>query len=101
MYSNFVIAIDIEKTKTFYAKNNAQIYQVCEKIDFMTADFFKVKQLNGDVVFLDPCVYKYTPNGKPFSIKDNLRPDLTRLLAKSLEISTCIAIKLPKDTELD
>jgi 23S rRNA G2445 N2-methylase RlmL len=97
---NFVIGIDIDPTRTFYAKHNAQIYQVSEKIDFLTADFLKLKNLSGDVVFLAPSVIQRDAKEK-FSLYKHLEPDLRHLLAKSLEISHCISIKLPAETDLE
>jgi len=72
---------------------------VGEKIDFLTSDFLKLK-LSGDVVFLSPNVVERKQNEK-FSLYKHLQPDLRMLIAKSLEISHCISIKLPADTDLE
>lgn len=39
---DLVIAIDLDQTKILYAKHNAEIYGVREKIVFVCADIFKV-----------------------------------------------------------
>ena len=54
----------------------------------------------GDVVFLGPSDTRKNQN-ESFSIFKHAEPDLRNLLAKSLEISYCIALKLPGDTDLD
>ena len=48
-----VIAIDIDPLKLEYAKHNAKIYGVEDRIDFICADFFTIcKSLKADVVFM-------------------------------------------------
>jgi trimethylguanosine synthase len=37
-----VIAIDLDSTKIAYARHNAKIYNVLEKIEFIEGDFFKL-----------------------------------------------------------
>ncbi|OQV17442.1 Trimethylguanosine synthase [Hypsibius exemplaris] len=50
-----VIAIDIDPVKIEYAKRNAAIYGVLDRIEFIVGDFFKVAPtLSADVVFLSP-----------------------------------------------
>ncbi|GAV03334.1 hypothetical protein RvY_13775 [Ramazzottius varieornatus] len=50
-----VIAIDIDPVKIEYAKHNAKIYGVEDRIEFITGDFFKVAEtLTADAVFLSP-----------------------------------------------
>ena len=50
-----VIAIDIDPIKIEAAKNNAKIYGVEDKIEFIVGDFFQVAQfIKADVVFLSP-----------------------------------------------
>jgi len=95
-----VLSIDIESEKTLGARHNAEIYGVHHKIDFLTVDFFQLKNLVGDVVFLGPSDIRKDPN-ETFSLFDHSEPDLRDLLAKSLEISLNIAMKLPGDTNLE
>ena len=48
-----MIAIDIDPVKLAYARHNAAIYGVEDRIDFICGDFFKIiLQLVADVVFL-------------------------------------------------
>ena len=50
-----VIAIDIDKEKLKYAKNNAKVYGVADRIEFIHGDFLKLApHLKADVVFLSP-----------------------------------------------
>ena len=52
---NKVIAIDIDPIKIEAAKNNAKIYGVKDKIEFIVGDFFQVApSIKADVVFLSP-----------------------------------------------
>lgn len=82
------------------AKHNAHIYGVDHKIDFLTVDFLKLKNLMGDVVFLGPSDIRKSSK-EPYSIFEHAEPDLRDLLAKSLETSDCIALKLPGDTDYE
>lgn len=50
-----MIAIDIDPHKIAFAKQNAEIYGVAEKIEFITGDFFSVSsKLQADVIFMSP-----------------------------------------------
>ncbi|KAG8034799.1 hypothetical protein G9C98_007875 [Cotesia typhae] len=50
-----VIAIDIDEDKIELARNNARIYGVQDRIEFIVGDFFKLAdKLAADVVFLSP-----------------------------------------------
>ncbi|KAI6651691.1 hypothetical protein LOD99_4939 [Oopsacas minuta] len=51
-----VIAIDIDPIKIKYAKHNAEIYNVSDRIEFILGDFFMIMPLLKaiDVVFLSP-----------------------------------------------
>ena len=50
-----MIAIDIDPVKIEYAKRNAKIYGVEDRIEFVVGDFFKVADtLTADAVFLSP-----------------------------------------------
>jgi 23S rRNA G2445 N2-methylase RlmL len=99
--SNFVIGIDIDPNKTRQAKENAEIYEVEHKIDFLTANFLKMKNLSGEIVFLNPSTVGYNGSLMPFSMKENLKPELSSLLGKSLQISSCVCLKLPKEVSMD
>lgn len=55
MRSNHVIAIDIDPQKVDYARHNAAIYGVNDRIDFIQGDFFKLAPyLKGNTVFMSP-----------------------------------------------
>ena len=48
-----MIAIDIDPVKISYAKHNAAIYGVADRIDFICGDYFQViKNMKADVVWL-------------------------------------------------
>ncbi|XP_063977952.1 trimethylguanosine synthase [Diachasmimorpha longicaudata] len=50
-----VIAIDIDPNKIELARNNARVYGVEDRIDFIVGDFFQIAdKLIADVVFLSP-----------------------------------------------
>ena len=50
-----VIAVDIDRNKIDMARNNARVYWVESKIEFIVGDFFKVvPHLVADAMFLSP-----------------------------------------------
>ena len=50
-----VIAIDIDPIKIEYARHNAAIYGVDDRIEFIVGDYLEVSSsLKADVVFLSP-----------------------------------------------
>ena len=50
-----VIAVDIDQNKIDMARNNARVYGVESKIEFIVGDFFKVvPHLVADAMFLSP-----------------------------------------------
>lgn len=56
-YNVFVIAIDIDPNKIELCKNNAKVYGVADRIEFIVGDYMKLAESNslkGDVVFLSP-----------------------------------------------
>lgn len=53
--SRTVIAIDIDPKKIELAKNNARVYGVDDRIEFIVGNYFEViPTLKADVVFLSP-----------------------------------------------
>ncbi|XP_020091087.1 trimethylguanosine synthase-like [Ananas comosus] len=51
----YVVAVEIDPRKVKYARHNAKIYGVEDRIDFVIGDFFRLApSLKGDVVFLSP-----------------------------------------------
>ncbi len=52
-----MIAIDKDPQKIALCKNNATVYGVADRIEFIVGDFFEIaKSLKADVVFLSPPV---------------------------------------------
>ncbi|KAA8537760.1 hypothetical protein F0562_027660 [Nyssa sinensis] len=74
--SKFVIAIDIDPKKIDYARHNAAIYGVDDRIEFIRGDFFLLApKLKADTVFLSPPWGgpDYT-KAKTYNIKTMLKP---------------------------
>jgi 16S rRNA G966 N2-methylase RsmD len=95
-----VIAIDLDSTKIAYARHNAKIYNVLEKIEFIEGDFFKLCH-EGDAVFLSP------PWGGPQYSKAfvfNLRmlgpPNGIEIFKCASLISSNIAYYMPKNCNI-
>ncbi|XP_055380337.1 trimethylguanosine synthase [Condylostylus longicornis] len=98
-----VIAIDIDPKKILMARNNAKIYNVEHKIDFVVGDFFQLsKNIKADGVFLSP------PWGGPnyakrkvFDIENDLQPfGASHLLNCARTISKNIALYIPKNSNI-
>ncbi|XP_045463488.1 uncharacterized protein LOC123673103 [Harmonia axyridis] len=96
-----VIAIDIDPKKIELAKNNAAVYGVLDKIEFIVGDFFSLAaEIKGDVVFLSP------PWGGPsylssktYDLESMLQPvPFSQLMDASKQISQNIAVFLPKNS---
>ena len=50
-----MIAVDIDPVKIEYARHNAEVYGVADRIEFIVGDFMKVAPtLKADAVFLSP-----------------------------------------------
>ncbi|CAH1974625.1 unnamed protein product [Acanthoscelides obtectus] len=96
-----VIAIDIDPKKIEMAQNNATVYGVEEKIEFIVGDFFQLAPyLKADVVFLSPPwggpSYSTTPI---YDLETMLQPfPLSKLLEAAREISENVAIFLPRNS---
>lgn len=82
------------------AKHNAEIYKVAKKIDFLTGDFFKFRNLWGETIFLDPSEIP-RKSGEKFSIAKHLNPNLQALFAKAIELCPNVVIKLPKEADIE
>lgn len=100
--SRHVIAVDIDPKKIELARNNASVYGVQDKIEFVVGDFLEiVLRLRGDVVFLSP------PWGGPsyqekglFNLKD-VKPDVFQTFALCRKITNNIALLVPRNTDAD
>ncbi|XP_023644949.1 trimethylguanosine synthase [Capsella rubella] len=97
-----VVAIDIDPVKVELAMNNAMVYGVANRVDFVIGDFIHLApSLKGDVVFLSP------PWGGPMyrgveSYKmDMLQPiDGYTLFKIALSIAPNIIMFLPRNVDV-
>jgi trimethylguanosine synthase len=96
-----VIAIDIDPKKIELARNNAEIYGVADRIEFIVGDFFQLAPgLKADVVFFSP------PWGGPsylkevvYDLESMLLPvPISTLLEVGRAITSNIAVFLPKNS---
>lgn len=96
-----VIAIDIDPKKIEMAKNNAEVYGVDDKINFIVGDFLQLSStIKADVVFLSP------PWGGPSYLNQNvydleqmLQPvPFSTLMTAARKISNNVAVFLPKNS---
>ena len=93
--------MDIDETRVKYAKHNAKVYEVEEKVDFVHSDFFDIKGIRPDIVFLAP-----PWGGIEYSNEDNysplkcIRPDIKNILEHSLTLSANLAMLLPKNSKV-
>lgn len=95
-----VIAIDIDPVKIDLARNNAEVYGVADKIEFIQGDFLQLApRLKADVVFLSP------PWGGPdyataetFDIRTMMAPDgypcgVLRVLSNAGRGEECVCVR--------
>ncbi|XP_023573502.1 trimethylguanosine synthase isoform X2 [Octodon degus] len=98
-----VIAIDIDPVKIDLARNNAEVYGVADKIEFICGDFLLLApSLKADVVFLSP------PWGGPdyataetFDIRTMMCPDGFEIFRLSQKITNNIVYFLPRNADTD
>lgn len=98
-----VIAIDIDPVKIDLAQNNAEVYGVADKIEFICGDFLLLAPcLKADVVFLSP------PWGGPdyataetFDIRTMMSPDGFEIFRLSQKITNNIVYFLPRNADVD
>ncbi|CAH0694308.1 unnamed protein product [Spodoptera exigua] len=102
--SNKVIAVDIDPMKIEMAKQNAKIYGVLDKIQFIVGDFFELaSQLKADMVFLSP------PWGGPsyskhkeFDIEKMLEPrPASELMRVARTVSPNVELYIPRNSRHD
>ncbi len=103
MTCKHVIAIDIDPKKIEFARHNARIYNVEDKIDFIVGDFFELCNfLKADIVYLAPPwggpKYSMLKEGKiKYIMKDTTYSNSGKDLVESgLKISKNIVVLLPK-----
>lgn len=96
-----VIAIDNDAKKIELARNNAAVYGVEDKIEFIVGDFLKLAyKLTADVVFLSP------PWGGPsyltqqvYDLETMLKPvPISDLMAAAHKITRNVAVFLPRNS---
>ncbi|KAJ3673212.1 hypothetical protein LUZ60_006586 [Juncus effusus] len=99
-----VIAIDIDPQKIEYARNNAAIYAVDGKIDFIVGDSIQIAQhFKGDTAFMSP------PWGGPdyvkseiYDIQTMLKPrDGYFLFKLGTKIASRVVMFLPRNVDLN
>ncbi|XP_023045915.1 trimethylguanosine synthase isoform X2 [Piliocolobus tephrosceles] len=98
-----VIAIDIDPVKIALARNNAEVYGIADKIEFICGDFLLLAAcLKADVVFLSP------PWGGPdyataetFDIRTMMSPDGFEIFRLSKKITNNIVYFLPRNADID
>uniref|UniRef100_A0A8C6RLG9 Trimethylguanosine synthase n=1 Tax=Nannospalax galili TaxID=1026970 RepID=A0A8C6RLG9_NANGA len=98
-----VIAIDIDPVKIDLARNNAEVYGIADKIEFVCGDFLLLAPcLKADVVFLSP------PWGGPdyataetFDIRTMMSPDGFEIFRLSQKITNNIVYFLPRNADID
>lgn len=98
-----VIAIDIDPVKIDLACNNAEVYGIADKVEFICGDFLLLApQLKADVVFLSP------PWGGPdyataetFDIRTMMSPDGFEIFRLSQKITNNIVYFLPRNADID
>ncbi|XP_069846841.1 trimethylguanosine synthase [Dipodomys merriami] len=98
-----VIAIDIDPVKIDLARNNAEVYGIADKIEFICGDFLLLAPcLRADVVFLSP------PWGGPdyataetFDIRTMMSPDGFEIFRLSQKITNNVVYFLPRNADID
>uniref|UniRef100_A0A8D0GQB6 Trimethylguanosine synthase n=1 Tax=Sphenodon punctatus TaxID=8508 RepID=A0A8D0GQB6_SPHPU len=101
--SKRVIAIDIDPVKIRLAHNNAEVYGVTDRIDFICGDFMLLAStVKADVVFLSP------PWGGPdyataetFDIRTMISPDGFEIFKLSQKITNNVVYFLPRNADID
>eukprot|EP00438_Fugacium_kawagutii_P031931 Skav214806 [mRNA] locus=scaffold740:204280:207832:- [translate_table: standard] len=104
MTSRSVVAVDTDAQRLQDARHNAGIYGVADRISFVHDDFVHFAETYEgpkiDAVFLSP------PWGGPghlecshFSLRDVEVPDIVRLFAAAVKLSSRVALYLPRPKE--
>lgn len=94
-----VLALDLDPLKVEYAKHNANIYGVAEKITFMQGDFLSLgPQLHVDMVMLD---LPRTPNPSNGLHETFVNPPLLPVLDMAQRCAPSVLLYLPKEISID
>ena len=93
-----VSALDLDPVKVEYAKHNANVYGVAEKMTFLQGDFLALSsQLRADVVFLD--LPRSQANGSLCEIFAS--PPLLSVIEQAQHCAPTILLYLPKEVNID
>ena len=98
-----VIAIDIDPVKIAFARHNATVYGVEDRIEFIVGDYMQlIPSLKADVVFLSP------PWGGPnyasaevFDLKTMITLDGVRVFEETKTITENIAYFMPRNVNVE
>jgi len=93
-----VIAIDVDKTRLEMAKYNAELFDVLDRIEFISGDSLELLSiLKADTIFLDPPWGGTDYNKTEKFYLSNFEPDGTELLNLAFSVSDSVVIRLPKN----
>ncbi|KAI7825640.1 RNA cap guanine-N2 methyltransferase-domain-containing protein [Gamsiella multidivaricata] len=99
-----VIAIDIDPVRLMCAKNNARVYGVEDRIEFICGDYMTlIPKLKADVVFLSP-PWGVGPGylaQDEFDIKQDIPMDGEFLFNETCKITNNIAYFLPRNSNAE
>ena len=89
-----MIGVESDPHKIKKAKHNATVYNVENAIEFINADFFQMRRLRADVVFLAPSTLSADQTDRS-SVLSQFNPSLPALIRHSLKIARSLCIQLP------
>lgn len=100
-YCKKVYLIELDKNRLEMAKNNARIYEVQDKIEFIHGDFFKeAPKIKAEVIYLDPHWggpdYK---NLQHFKL-ENFSPNGTNVLELAFKYFSKVILRIPVNFDL-
>jgi SAM-dependent methyltransferase len=88
-----VYSIDIDPVKINYAKHNAQLYNVMEKIEFIEGNFLELdSKYKADIAFLAP---DYTWSLEEIDLSSMSNPDFVAMIQKAQQHCSNILVYLP------
>ena len=102
-YGKKVFAIDIDKNKIDICKNNCNVYECENNIEFILDDYLNMKgKIKADFVFLSPpwggLKYK---NSNVYSIKKFMQPNIIDIIRVSLNVAKFILFYVPRNLDLN
>ena len=98
-----VYAIDIDKNKIDICKNNCNVYECENNIEFILDDYLNMKgKIKADFVFLSPpwggLKYK---NSNVYSIKKFMQPNIIDIIRVSLNVAKFILFYVPRNLDIN